>query len=58
MLSKQIKKYMSEIGKKGGSKSSPRKTMASRVSLARARAIRWQEQQKPGNPGKKKGNEL
>lgn len=45
-MNKTVKKYLSELGKKGGSVKSDRKTAASRVTLARARAIRWQEQQK------------
>jgi hypothetical protein len=52
-MNKSIKKYMADLGRKGGSKKSTRKTEASRASLERARAIRWQEklseQQKGGS---------
>ena len=53
-INKEIHNYMSKLGKKGGSVKSDAKKKASRITLAKARAIRWQyKQQKTGNVGKK-----
>lgn len=44
-MKKEIKEYLSTIGKKGGSRTSDRKREASKISLEIARAVRWQNKQ-------------
>ena len=42
-ISKEVREYLSRIGKKGGSRTSPRKKAASKKNADKAWRIRWKD---------------